>query len=116
MKLIKTLLLTGVIVSSSMSFAQNKDKAKFNEYEPGYYQNFILKDVQAVQAKQVEQKKISALLWISREWNYLIKLLIIKSIHFGISPQLRKAIQELAGAFQPPHFTNQKYIACTRRK
>jgi len=57
MKTIKMLLLIGAVALSSMGFSQNKDKVKFNEYEPGYYQNFILKDVHAVQAKTTERKK-----------------------------------------------------------
>ncbi len=38
-------------------FAQNKDKAVFKEYEPGYYQNSILKDIRNVE-KQRETKKM----------------------------------------------------------
>ena len=57
MKTIKTSLLLGAIMISSFGFSQNKDKSKFNEYEPGFYQNFILKDVRAVKAKATEQKK-----------------------------------------------------------
>ena len=57
MKTIKTILLSGIIALSTLSFAQTKDKVKFNEYEPGFYQNFILKDVRAVKAKTTEQKK-----------------------------------------------------------
>lgn len=36
---------------------QSKDKAKFKKYEPGYYQNFILKDVHAIQKKLNPVKK-----------------------------------------------------------
>ncbi len=46
-------LLFAVILLSSMTvFAQNKDKSVFKEYEPGFYQNFILKDVSVVKTKQ----------------------------------------------------------------
>ena len=37
-------------------FAQNKDKAKFKEYEPGYYQNNILKDISHVKKERTEKK------------------------------------------------------------
>ena len=57
MKTIKISLLLGAIIISSFGFSQSKDKSKFNEYEPGYYQNFILKDVRAVKAKTTEHKK-----------------------------------------------------------
>jgi bleomycin hydrolase len=57
MKTIKASLLIGALLLSSFGFSQSKDKAKFNEYEAGFYQNFILKDVHAVKAKEKEQKK-----------------------------------------------------------
>ncbi|MBE9468759.1 MAG: peptidase C1 [Bacteroidetes bacterium] len=43
---------------SSFAFAQQKnDKSKFKEYEPGYYQNSILKDVRAVKKKMTSKEK-----------------------------------------------------------
>ena len=43
---------------SSFTFAQQKlDKSKFKEYEPGYYQNSILKDVRAVKKKLNKKEK-----------------------------------------------------------
>ncbi len=40
-----------ILILSTVVSAQNKDKAKFQEYKPGFYQNFILKDVRAAQKK-----------------------------------------------------------------
>ena len=57
MKIIKTTLLLGAIILSTFGFGQNNDKVKFNVYEPGFYQNFILKDVRNVKAKTTETKK-----------------------------------------------------------
>ena len=43
---------------SSFTFAQQKnDKSKFKEYEKGYYQNSILKDVRAVKKKLTKKEK-----------------------------------------------------------
>jgi len=52
----KIVLLLVVLVSWSVS-AQKKDKSMFKDYEPGFYQNFILKDVRNVQ-NNLEQKEI----------------------------------------------------------
>jgi bleomycin hydrolase len=38
------------------AYGQPKDKAVFKEYKPGYYQNFILKDIRQVKEKQKTQK------------------------------------------------------------
>ena len=44
------------LISSFNSYGQSKDKIKFKEYKPGYYQNFILKDVRHVEkTKKVEK-------------------------------------------------------------
>ena len=53
----KLSLVLSFILISSVVFAQNKDKVKFNEYKAGYYQNFILKDVRHVQEKKNEAKR-----------------------------------------------------------
>ncbi|RLD45970.1 MAG: peptidase C1 [Bacteroidetes bacterium] len=53
----KLSLVLSFILISSVAFAQNKDKVKFNEYKAGYYQNFILKDVRHVQEKKKETKR-----------------------------------------------------------
>ncbi len=41
-------IITVLFFSTLTLFAQNKDKGKFVEYEPGFYQNSILKDVNAI--------------------------------------------------------------------
>jgi len=53
------ILIWGFAFLSAYAIAQDKDrdKAVFKEYKPGYYQNFILKDVKAVQAKEDHKKK-----------------------------------------------------------
>jgi len=51
--------LLSIILICSLSlnlFAQQKDKGYFQEYAPGYYQNFILKDVRDVKEKKTEIK------------------------------------------------------------
>ena len=53
----KLSLVLSFILISSVVFAQNKDKVKFNEYKAGYYQNFILKDVRHVKEKKTEAKR-----------------------------------------------------------
>jgi len=45
-----------LVASMSFAFAQKYDKAKFSEYEPGFYQNFIMKDINAVN-EQLERKE-----------------------------------------------------------
>ena len=47
-KIISLLVVSAFILSV---FAQQKDKAVFKEYEPGFYENFILKDVSEVKEK-----------------------------------------------------------------
>ena len=48
---VTTLLFVSVVI-----YGQPKDKAVFKEYKPGYYQNFILKDIRQVKEKQQPQK------------------------------------------------------------
>lgn len=57
MKNLFTLLLVACLLPVMNAFSQSKDKGKFKEYEPGYYQNFILKDVRANEQKQKTVKK-----------------------------------------------------------
>ncbi len=57
MKNLFTLLLIAALMPVMSAFSQSKDKGKFKEYKPGYYQNFILKDVHANEQKQKKVKK-----------------------------------------------------------
>ena len=57
MKKFITNMLVLVLIPVLSVFSQNNDKAKFKEYEPGYYQNFILKDIRANKEKQEPVKK-----------------------------------------------------------
>ncbi len=54
----KIILLSIVFIYTSFAslYSQN-DKAYFKEYEPGYYQNFILKDVRGFKAKTKKNTK-----------------------------------------------------------
>ncbi len=52
MKKITIIMLAMALLPAMNAFSQSKDKAMFKEYEPGFYQNFILKDVHAIQQKQ----------------------------------------------------------------
>ncbi|MCK5168819.1 MAG: hypothetical protein KAQ75_02980, partial [Bacteroidales bacterium] len=47
----KVLILFVVSVFAINAFGQKKDKTVFVEYEPGFYQNFILKDVSDIKEK-----------------------------------------------------------------
>ncbi len=51
-----TLLILGFVLFSVSSLFSQKDKAYFQEYEPGFYQNFILKDVRAIKEKKHKKK------------------------------------------------------------
>jgi bleomycin hydrolase len=53
----KIVLFFIVSVFAISVFAQNKDKAVFEEYKAGFYQNFILKDVSAVEENLNPEKK-----------------------------------------------------------
>jgi bleomycin hydrolase len=53
-KIIVTLLVALLIFPA---FGQKKDKAVLVEYEPGFYQNFILKDVSEVEKKMQPEEK-----------------------------------------------------------
>ncbi len=55
MKRIITLVLISVVAYSALG--QKKDKAVFEEYKAGFYQNFIMKDISAVEEKQNPEKK-----------------------------------------------------------
>ena len=57
MKRIISISLALLFVSSFVFAQQKKDKSKFTEYEPGYYQNSILKDVRAVKKKMTSKEK-----------------------------------------------------------
>ena len=56
MKKITIIMLAMALLPAMNAFSQSKDKAMFKEYEPGFYQNFILKDVHAIQQKQHPKK------------------------------------------------------------
>jgi bleomycin hydrolase len=53
------IILSAVFFSVIIAFGQkpSKDKGYFQEYEPGYYQNFILKDVRHFESTQKTKKK-----------------------------------------------------------
>jgi len=53
----KFIILLFVSVVAMSVFAQKKDKAVFEEYKAGFYQNFILKDVSAVEENMNPEKK-----------------------------------------------------------
>jgi bleomycin hydrolase len=53
----KIILVLTVMFFSASLMGQKKDKAIFVEYEPGFYQNFILKDVTAVEKRLQPVKK-----------------------------------------------------------
>lgn len=52
-----TLLIFAIFFLSSINLLAQDDKAYFKEYEPGYYQNFILKDVNAYSKEKKIVKK-----------------------------------------------------------
>lgn len=54
----KQIILATVLLSSFLVFAQNKDKALFEEVKPGYYQNSILKGIDDYAEPAIEQKKV----------------------------------------------------------
>jgi len=58
MKKLITLFAILTILPSYTILAQGTNKAKFEEYKPGYYQNFILKDVSAVKEKQNAEEPV----------------------------------------------------------
>jgi len=51
------LIFLFIFVFTSFSVFSQKDKAYFKEYEPGYYQNFILKDVRGFKEKTKKNTK-----------------------------------------------------------
>ncbi len=53
-KILSVLVLSAIAISA---FAQKKDKAVFEEYKAGFYQNFILKDASVVEEKLHPEKK-----------------------------------------------------------
>ena len=57
MKMRKVLILFVVSVFAINALGQKKDKAVFVEYEPGFYQNFILKDVSDIKEKMQPVEK-----------------------------------------------------------
>ena len=58
MKKLVTIIALIIILPSYQIMAQGNNKAKFEKYKPGYYQNFILKDVNAVREKQNPEKSV----------------------------------------------------------
>jgi len=50
--------ITALLLVAPFVFGQPKDKAVFKAYKPGFYQNFILKDIRNVKKKQQPQKKV----------------------------------------------------------
>ncbi len=57
MKKIILALMVISLLPTIQIFGQSKDKATFKEYKPGYYQNFILKDVRHIAKEKKAQKK-----------------------------------------------------------
>ncbi len=51
------LLLLSLLIGGIAVGQKKKDKSVFKEYEPGYYQNSILKDINAVNAKLDKEEK-----------------------------------------------------------
>jgi len=48
----KLVFLLSAVLLAQISWAQPRDKAVFREYKPGFYQNFILKDIREIKQKQ----------------------------------------------------------------
>ncbi len=51
-----------LLLSAPFVMGQPRDKATFKDYKPGYYQNFILKDISQVKKKQHPQKRVKMFL------------------------------------------------------
>jgi len=49
-------LLLGFSLTASFLFGQVKDKAAFKSYQPGFYQNFIMKDIRNVRKNQQSKR------------------------------------------------------------
>ena len=58
MKKLITIMAGALLISMAAAYAQDtgRDKGVFEEYEPGFYQNFILKDIREVKEKQQPPK------------------------------------------------------------
>ena len=53
----KAFLLIAIVLISSAIFAQSKDKGNFKTYEPGYFQNSILKGIEEFESQKVAPKQ-----------------------------------------------------------
>ncbi|MCD6201157.1 MAG: hypothetical protein J7K46_05040 [Bacteroidales bacterium] len=51
-----------LLLAAPFVMGQPRDKATFKEYKPGYYQNFILKDISQVKKKQHPKKMVKMFL------------------------------------------------------
>jgi len=56
MRKIMLALMVIVLLPSMDAFSQRKDRSMFKEYESGFYQNFIMKDVRAMPKKEHSKK------------------------------------------------------------
>ncbi|MFZ4549491.1 MAG: hypothetical protein ACOYN4_18735, partial [Bacteroidales bacterium] len=53
----KSFLALVIVLTSSTIFAQNKDQGTFKTYEPGYFQNSILKGIEEFESQKVATKQ-----------------------------------------------------------
>jgi hypothetical protein len=109
----KTILLFAFGTWLSISFAQTitKDKGTFKTYEPGYFQNSILKGIEDFESQKETPKNTKSFKADASTFN----IPATKELSGTIS-RYRKVIRIPAGLFQPLRTLNPKFIVPQAKK
>ena len=114
----KKIISLAIIIAFGYSalYAQNKDKAVFKEYEPGYYQNFILKDVHAVEKKKNTKPKHKRFLMDQSGMDLPNKLSFYKDHTFWHQPTTSQGNTGTCWCFSTTSFYESEVYRLTEKK
>lgn len=93
-----------------------KDKAYFKEYEPGFYQNFILKDVHAVEKKQAEKPKVKKFTMDQSGMDLPNKLALYKDHNYWHMPTTSQGNTGTCWCFSTTSFYESEVYRLTKKK
>jgi len=114
----KSLLFVLMMSLGFLATAQkvSKDKAYFKEYEPGFYQNFILKDVHAVEKKQTEKPKVKRFTMDQSGMDLPNKISLYKDHNYWHMPSTSQGNTGTCWCFSTTSFYESEVFRMTKKK
>ncbi len=114
--LIFILMMSLGFLATAQTQRVSKDKAYFKEYEPGFYQNFILKDVRAVEKKQVEKPKVKKFTMDQSGMDLPNKVSLYKEHNYWHTPSTSQGNTGTCWCFSTTSFYESEVYRLTKKK